>query len=246
MLPIVICACIVMLSPWCRGMLPPLWNRLLGFFLPIAICAACLILAAPRTASAIVRDAAYFVTGRFSIDDAYVHQPGWNGRKAWGGIFPGVREPYAIVGPGRRIWTFNLHAYCMLPKCKMDSFTSVNMSPDYDRVLVGPPEEARDILQRAGLNYFLYSTSSDLGVQDILGHAPLFIPDNIANYLGIRWTDGTTYLLTWLGPDTTPLDESWLAAYRAARSHEPLDGLRQFSEKVRQAPRPLRARDIPL
>jgi len=43
--------------------------------------------------------------------------------------------------------------------------------------------------------------------------SPLFAPDNIAKYLGLRWTDGTTNLLTWLGPDITPLSPDWLATY---------------------------------
>jgi hypothetical protein len=47
-------------------------------------------------------------------------------------------------------------------------------------------------------------------------------PDNIARYFGIRWTDGTTTLLTWAGSGTTALDEKWVADYRQSVATSPV------------------------
>jgi hypothetical protein len=129
----------------------------------------------------------------------------------------------------------------------MDSYTSVNMSPRYDRVLLGSPEEAREILQRADINYFLYSP--ELEMREPLLRAALFSPSNIADYLGIKWTDGRTFLLTWLGPDITRLDETWLATYRSSVTQASLvidhEYWRGIFEKLAHAPRPLSVHDMP-
>jgi hypothetical protein len=86
-------------------------------------------------------------------------------------------------------------------------------------VFFGPPDLARDILQRESLNYFLISR--ELGIRDVRAGVGLFAPDNIGNYLGVKWTDGTTYLLTWLGPGVQRLSEDWLAGYRKQVSESP-------------------------
>ena len=64
--------------------------------------------------------------------------------------------------------------------------------------MFGQPEEAKRALQAADLNYFLFTREDSIA--DPLPLSPLFTPDNIGRYLGVRWTDGTSVLLTWLGP----------------------------------------------
>ena len=153
-----------------------------------------------------------FASGAMSIDDAYTRPTTWSFHSPWGAIYPGSRGAYAIVGPHTPIWTMHIHSYCMLPDCIMEAFMSFNMTKRWDRIMFGSPEEAREILQAAGINYFLFS--SELTITDPIPRSRLFSPDNIANNLALRWTDGTTSLLTWPGPDTRPLDEAWLAKYR--------------------------------
>jgi hypothetical protein len=117
----------------------------------------------------------------------------------------------------------------MLPECLIENYSSF-IIPGWPTVMFGNPEEARAALQAGGLNYFLLTT--DFPIRDSLVWSPLFSPDNISKYLGIRWTDGTTTLLTWLGPDTAPLDEAWLKVYRQA-----VDGARIVQVRsVRQFP----------
>jgi hypothetical protein len=99
-----------------------------------------------------------------------------------------------------------------LPDCDFDVFRYVTTTSEDERVFFGSPEEARSSLQKAGLNYFLFSSEMPIG-DPVVVISPLFAPDNIAKYLGLRWTDGTTSLLTWLGPDITPLSPDWLATY---------------------------------
>src|SRR5262249_3063716 len=156
--------------------------------------------------------AAAYATRGLSIDGAYGHQYGVYLQGSWGGIYPGVRGAYAIVGPRTPIWSLSWRSYCMLPDCKMMTFSQLILTPSWDRVMWGTPEEGEATLRASGVNYFLISR--ELPGSDWLRLTPLFSPDNIARHFGIRWTDGTTTLLTWRAPDTVALDDSWLAGYR--------------------------------
>jgi hypothetical protein len=152
-----------------------------------------------------------FADGSLSIREAYSVQQGWPGRRPYGGIFPGMVEAWHIAGPGTRIHSLHLWAYCMLPHCRSETDFSFVLSPNLPAVLLGPAAAARDILRREGLDYFFYTTAMPL--DDLLPFADLFAPGRIADYIGVRWTDGTSYLLTWLGPGVTPLSAEWLAQY---------------------------------
>jgi hypothetical protein len=81
--------------------------------------------------------------------------------------------------------------------------------------------------------------------------SPLFSPDNIAQNLGVRWTDGTTTLLTWLGPGVQPLDKAWLADYRhaveesgTARSF-PYEAMKKIFARLNATPHPWRPFQLP-
>ncbi len=167
----------------------------------------------------IIRDGLSFLSGRYSIYDAYTQQAEWPSRMPYGGIYPGSLKVWNVVGRGARVWTFHVHAYCMLPGCRWESDGSFTMTPHMFDVLFGPPDRARDILQREGLNYFLISR--ELDIQDVRAGVGLFGPDTISDYLGVQWTDGTTYLLTWLGPGVQRLSTDWLANYRQQVSASP-------------------------
>jgi hypothetical protein len=163
---------------------------------------------------AVVKGSVQFVSGQRSIYDAYVEQADWPSRTPFGAVYPGSLAVWKELGPGPRprVWSFHIHSYCLLPGCLWETDRSFPGSPHMFDVLFGSPDRARDILQREGLNYFLYSR--DLQIRDVLPAAELFSPERIADYLGIKWTDDTTYLLTWLGPGIQPLDADWLARYR--------------------------------
>ncbi len=130
----------------------------------------------------------------------------------WGGIYPGLEQAWRLLPPLTRVWSFHIYTYCMLPDCNFQGYLSFIFSPRWPIVYFGSPEAARAALQAENLNYFFFSKNME--IDDPIGHAPLFSPDKIATYLAIRWTDGTDYLLTWSGPGTRPLDESFLSAYR--------------------------------
>jgi hypothetical protein len=153
-------------------------------------------------------------SGNFSLKDAYRNQQGWPGSMASGGIYPGMEIPWKIAGPGTRIWSFHVHSYCMLPDCNMQGFFSMRFSPHWQTVFFDTPAHAASVLRIEGLNYFFFSKELDL--RDPLPNAPLFSPEHIAGHLAIRWTDGTSYLLTWPGPDTRPIGRTFLDAYSAA------------------------------
>jgi len=162
----------------------------------------------------VIPNALAFADGSFSIRQAYGNQQGWAMRHEWGGIFPGVVGAWRTAGPGTRIWSMHLGAYCMLPHCRSETCISFTLSPHFLDMLVLPGDETRAILQREGLNYFFFTTAMD--VDDYLPLLKPFAPDQIANYIGIKWTDGTSFLLTWLGSGVIPLTPEWVAQYKKA------------------------------
>ncbi len=184
-----------------------------------------------------------FAVGGFSIDRAYTTQIE-AGRYPWGGIYPGARGAYRVLGPRAPIWSFHISAYCMLPDCNMLTYPPFTMGPDWDRVMFGTAEEAKQALQKAGIDYFLFS--KELGVLDPLVKSPLFAPDQIGRNLGILWTDGTTVLLTWSGLDTRPLDNSWIEPYRkAAEGAQSVGDLKDIFERLRATPHPWHSFKLP-
>jgi hypothetical protein len=220
---------------------------------PAALVVACMVTAFisyhPRRAPAdAVIDAARFASGWYSIDRAYTTQQGWPARRPWGAIHPAARAAYGIVGPARRMWSMHSDTYCMLPRCVVETWPAFAL-PDWDRLMFGTPEEGRDVLRAAGVDYVLFSTA--LYLYDPLPLSPLFSPDNIGRHLGLRWTDGEASLLTWIGPDTTPLDDAWIARYRRAVESSavvrsfPYGTLRDLYATLRATPHPWRPFPLP-
>ncbi len=153
-----------------------------------------------------------FFSGRFSLADAYAHVGGYD----FGGINPEALKAARQLPYGTPIWSTNVDSYCMVPGCLIESAISFKMSGRLDEILGGDPELAKQRLQEAGLNYFLFM--NDLRIIDLLPFSRLFAPDTIGRYLGIKWSDGSTYLLTWIGPDTTPIGPDFLEAYKRRRA----------------------------
>jgi len=224
---------------------------------PLAALAACLMAASIvypiGRFSAALTNACRFAVGRYSFDTAYTTQSPWPGRLPWGGIYPGARGAYQTVGPHVRIRSMHIHSYCMLPDCRIETYPAFLLSPNWDRLMFGSPEDGRAALQSAGINYFLFSRelAKNLTLADALPLSPLFAPDNIGRYLGIRWTDGTTALLTWLGPNTVPLDEGWLTDYRRAVENSPTirsfpyAAMKSIYERLRATPHPWTSFKLP-
>jgi hypothetical protein len=156
------------------------------------------------------KDGLRFALGEYSIAEAYSHQ---QGGLAFGGINPAVLAAWRHVPPGARIWSTNVDGYCMAPGCRIESCDSFKLPYRITEILNGTPAQARQILQQEGLNYFIFSKDSIL--IDVLPYSHLFEPANIADNLAIKWTDGSTYLLTWKGSDTMPLDGRFMQFYSA-------------------------------
>jgi hypothetical protein len=202
------------------------WRRagrfLLGGLVPLGLTAVTLVQAyesQKRTLLPVMATAVRFIDGRYSIFDAYRDQAGWPALPDATAIYPGMYEAWKSVGPGQRLWSFNVHTYCMLPGCRVESHISSKLSPDRTEILYGSAEVARKALQAAGLNYFFIATRRD--IRDPMICTPLFSPDTIADYLGAKWSDGTDALLTWKGPDVAPLSQEWVEKYRKALKDSP-------------------------
>jgi hypothetical protein len=169
-----------------------------------------------------------FLVGGYSLAEGYSRQDG--------GLPGGAIDPHALaawrhVERGAPIWSTHVNSYCMAPDCWIESVSSFKLSGRLDEIVTGTPDRAKQLLQEAGLNYFL--VSSDLGLLDILPYSNLFAPDTIGRYLVIKWTDGSAFLLTWLGPGTTPLTPEFLAIYAELRN-QPENQWFQFSRLAPQ------------
>jgi hypothetical protein len=155
-----------------------------------------------------IANVARFATGWWSLGEAYRHaESGFS----FGAINPGAYAAAQLLPLGTPIWSTNVDSYCMVPGCLIESSMSFKMSGRLDDILGDDPDLAKRRLQESGLNYFLFSKASRL--IDLTPYGKLFEPDIIGRYLGIKWDDGSTYLLTWIGPETRPLDADFLAAY---------------------------------
>jgi hypothetical protein len=150
-----------------------------------------------------------FLKGKYSLGMAYQHL---SYGASFGGINPGVYEAFKHVPKGSRIWSTNIDSYCTVPDCIIESVFSFKLSSHLNEILSGTPIQAKKLLQQENLNYFILSDQSKL--YDILPHSYLFAPKNISKYLGIEWTDGSTYLLTWSEYAHTPIDAHFLKLYK--------------------------------
>ncbi len=216
-------------------------NSAIRYLLPVALLAIALSqfwLDQRRGLKQVIPNAFAFAKGSISIRQAYGDQQGWPGRLPWGGIFPGTIGAWKTAGPDARIWSMHPFAYCMLPHCRFETFQSYILSPHLLDILVGSAEETRDVLQREGLDYFFYTTETKMC--DVLPLTKPFAPGEIANYLGTKWTDGRSYLLTWLGPGVNQLTPEWVAQYKAAVDGEqdclrflPLQSMLSLREQLR-------------
>lgn len=227
-------------------------------WIPIAVTASCFLTIGietqPNRHSDVLVGAMAYAAGMRSIDDAYVKRGSWPYHMPWGAIYPAARTAYAIVGPHTPIWSFHVHSYCMLPGCQMETILSFRMTDNWFRVMFGSADEAKRVLQRAGINYFLYSrelAGPGLGITDPLPLSNLFSPEHIAEHLALRWTDGTTSLLTWPGPDTRPLDNDWMAGYREGIKNStkikgfPLNAVRDVYQRYDAMPHPWKPIPLP-
>jgi hypothetical protein len=137
----------------------------------------------------------------------------------------------------------------MLPDCNIHSQPAFIMSRDVDRLLYGTPEEGKATLQAAGLNYFFFSR--ELPVQDFSLGAPLFQPENARKYLGVKWTDGTSVLLTWKGDSTKPFEGDMLKAYSDALENSvsvkafPWKATNMIFSRLRSQPHPWSSFPLP-
>jgi hypothetical protein len=144
-----------------------------------------------------------FTLGRTSLADGYGYRQH--------AVYPPAVAMRRLIGPEARVYTFNQNNYSMAPGCELESFVSFALGTDWHEIMFEPPERARELLQKQGLNYFLIDFDSL--VLDLSQHSALFQPANVEKYFGVRWRQGNVYLLTWRGNDTEPLANDFMCRY---------------------------------
>ena len=162
--------------------------------------------------SNILLNAIFLQQGKFSLKDSYQNQQGWPGRMPWGGIFPPMEIITRIIGANTPIYTLHVHTYCMLPGCRLYSFFSTLASKNPIELYYASPEIEMQELKKSGIDYFIFS--KDLQIGSALPKTPLFAPENIGDYMGIKWTNGSTYLLTWKGDGVKAINQIFLDDYK--------------------------------
>ncbi len=186
------------------------------------------------------RTTARYIAGFDSLADAYA---------LVGGISVAAAEimNQAHIPPGARLWSTNVQTTCMIPGCVVESVASFKMSSRLNEILNGSPQLARQILQQEKLNYFIFS--KEAGLLDVLPYSQLFAPQTIGDYLGVQWTNGSDFLLTWRGPGVRPLDANFMRLYVAAlaapesswfRFRELLPYMNSTMEALESTPHPWR------
>jgi hypothetical protein len=178
-----------------------------------------------RRVPAEMANALRLISGRFSLAEASAHA---SSPYAFGSINPGALAAARKLPSGTRIWSTNVDSYCMAPDCLIESAVSFKMSGRLDEILGGHPDLAKHLLQDAGLNYFLFM--KDYRMIDFLPFSKLFAPETIGRYLGVKWTDGSTFLLTWIGPDTSPIGSEFLDSYSRRRAEPDVTRWFRFDE----------------
>jgi hypothetical protein len=128
-------------------------------------------------------------------------------------VWPAALEMSAVAEPGAPIWLSQVGwHFCVAPACNTQSFFSFSMGKQWPAIMFDSPSIAKAALQAEGLNYFAIDTASPFF--DLLPYSPMFRPDAIGDYLGVLWTDGTVYLLTWRSDRTTRIPPEFYGAYR--------------------------------
>jgi hypothetical protein len=187
----------------------------------------------------LVSSSVRFFDGRYSLADAYGDQ---DAQASYGGINPEAAAAWRHAEAGSPIWSTNIGSYCMIPGCWIESVVSFKISPHLVQILTGSPEQAKRLLQEAGINYFLIIKSEQL--IDVLVYSRLFAANNISQYLGIKWTDGNAFLLTWIGPNTAPIGPDFLTVYNGllARPEHRWFLYRELVEQIATATQRLRSK----
>ena len=187
-------------------------RQLLNWILPVFLLAATVLSWHGDWRQRVARDsknALRFLVGDFSLADAYSRQ---DLVFPFGGINPHTLAASRQVEAGTSIWSTSIDSYCVAPSCWIESILSFKLSGQLDQIVAAPPERAKQLLEAAGLNYFLVSKNSQM--VDVLPYSKLFAPDTIGRYLAIKWTDGTAFLLTWIGPGTTAITPEFIKSYK--------------------------------
>ena len=208
---------------------------LIGYLAPMAMASTRRPEVTAKGLQLIFGNSARLLAGEFSLKEAYQNQQGWAGKLPWGGIYPGIETAWRIAGPGTPIFTFHIHAYCMLPDCQTRMLFTHRFGERWETPFIVfnyDADEAARALQADGVNYFFISNELELYSGVVV--TPLFLPSEIAKHLAVRWTDGTSYLLTWPGPQTVPIDAAFLDLY-TKRVNERYQSEKQSGELRKRA-----------
>lgn len=159
----------------------------------------------------ILENSSAFLSGKYSIKDAYQNQLGWEAKHPTGGLFPPMYEAYKVVGKGTTIVSFHLHDYCMAPSCKVYRPVSQTLGKNWQtryEYEQGSAQSAKKSLLAENIDYFFISF--ELPIWAKRHNKELFTPSNMKRELGVIWHDDNSYLLTWKNDSTAELSDAFL------------------------------------
>lgn len=230
---------VIVWKAWFSLVMPVAWRRLsltLSLCLVLVVSGWSCVDAAKRYPRSKAKLASNFAAGRIGIGEAY---------RANGGISPSAPDVCRVVGPDRRVWSFTIINYSMLPDCLFETAISFALRDNWHQIMFESAETSRKLLQRQGLNYFLVDLKTELF--DFFPFTSLFSPENIGKYLGVVWKKDSTYLLSWLGPDTAPLPPDFTNTYRTKITTEKSSiSVKEIYDRVRLIYESNRGRPYPI
>ncbi len=230
---------VIIWRAWFSLVTPVSWRK---FSLVVSLCLTVVVSgwscmdAMKRYPRSKAKLASSFASGRISIGEAY---------RANGGISPNAQDVCKAVGPDRRVWSFTIINYSMLPECVFETAISFALRDSWHQIMFESAETSRKLLQRQGLNYFLVDLKTE--IFDFFPFTSLFSPEGIEKHLGVVWNKDSTYLLSWLGPETTPLPADFTDTYRTKITTEKSSiSIKEIYDRVRLIYESNRGRPYPI
>lgn len=184
-----------------------LWSLVLGKLrpatsIPALICAVlCLVEPVNSLWKSASPESFQFAAGAISLDDVLqTTDRQW----IWRGAYSHLKQARGLLQPGQRIahLSYEPGPGYFLPGPPLVTEPSYAYGRNYDRVLFGTPEEAKETLQQMGITHFSVNLARPLFVGIPFGK--LFRYPEVCEQFQLCHRDGDFFVMTWRTDDDAP------------------------------------------
>lgn len=160
-----------------------------------------------RSASASRINKYAFLSGKNSYQQIY--------ESRWEGVKIGL-ETQQLIGKDKKIIALNfIPSFYSFPGSgfQRPEMCDYNRDMDYETVLFGSPQRAKDVLQSYGVNYVMVIFDRPL---IFTAYAPIFEPQNMKKMFKVVATGENMALLSWRTQNEPPAEDNVIEAYKLA------------------------------